>query len=158
MTVRAAARVQRGLIALSIASVAFAASCATSGNDDPAPTQARPLPTDAAVPVRNHAGSNRRVIEGCDPVEAAEQARALVGKRVTIQWAWKQMGAASADLRVPAAVLAVDPPEIVVTFDPNLRNVELFTSVWLTSGHITARPDGSFLVAPCSATIARSEG
>ncbi|MGI9431339.1 MAG: hypothetical protein ACR2PQ_03950 [Myxococcota bacterium] len=110
------------------------------------------------APTRSaNTGSTRRVFEGCDPVEAARRYEGLVGERVSIQWAWEDEDAASASLRVPAVVLRVDPPQVVVAFESGIRNLPFFTSVWLYSGHVQALPDGSFGVAPCSATIERDE-
>ena len=114
----------------------------------PGETAPRP-PDDAATP----SGSNRRIFPGCVGTEAARAHSGLVGQRVRITWAWERMGEASAALRVPATVLQIDPPDVVVRFDADIPNLELFTSVWLYSGHIRARPDGSFGVDPCSATL-----
>jgi hypothetical protein len=98
-------------------------------------------------------GSNRRVFEGCDPAEEARRYERLAGEKVLITWAWQDTSAASAGLKVPARALRVDPPQVEVTFDPRVPNLELLTSVWLYSGHIAANPDGSFRVDPCSATL-----
>lgn len=111
----------------------------------------------AAIAIETPGRSNRRVFEGCDPTEEARRYSSLVGERVSIIWAWQNMGEASAALRAPAVLLRVDPPLLAVAFESGVRNLELFTSVWLYSGHITALPDGSFAVAPCSATLEKDE-
>lgn len=111
---------------------------------------------EAVVPSHSVArGSNRRVFEGCDAVEEARRYADLVGTRVWITWAWRERETASANLRVPAVVLRIDGPSVAVAFDRQIPNLELFTPVWLYSGHIRANPDGSAGVDPCSATIER---
>jgi hypothetical protein len=109
-----------------------------------------PAPTPAATAEPK---SNRRVFEGCDPAKEASRYESWVGENVLVTWAWKEMSSAAAGLEVPAAILRVDSPYVAVTFNPNVANLELFTSVWIYSGHIKSNPDGSFGVDPCSATF-----
>ena len=47
----------------------------------------------------------------------------------------------------------IDPERVIVTFDPRVTNIELYTSVWTYSGHIEPNYDGTFGVDPCSATF-----
>ncbi len=105
------------------------------------------------VPTVDMGESNRRVFEGCDAAEVASSHAPLVGEKVLVTWAWQDADAASAGLEVPAVVLRIDSPRVVVNFDSRVPNLELLTSVWLYSGHITANADGSFGVDPCSASF-----
>ena len=134
----------------------IAAGCATADPEvaEPGTTV---VPPGTSLQLGSGLDSNRRVFDDCDPQEAAGRHQDFVGERVLIQWAWQEMGEESAALQVPATVLRVDPPVVAVTFDPTVPNLELFSSVWLYSGHIAALPDGSFAVAPCSATLTRDE-
>ena len=77
----------------------------------------------------------------------------MVGEKVFVTWAWKEMREGTANVEVPAAVLRIDSPWVVGTFHPGVANLQLYTSVWLYSGHIQANADGSFDVDPCSATL-----
>jgi hypothetical protein len=87
-------------------------------------------------------------------VKEVQRHEALVGENVLITWAWKKgMNESTAGLQVPATVLRIDSPYLVVAFDRRVANLELFTSVWIYSGHIKSNPDGSFGVDPCSASF-----
>jgi len=97
--------------------------------------------------------SNRRIFEGCVPEKEARRYESLVGESVLITFAWKNMGDATADLKVPAKVLRIDSPYVIVGFDPRVPKLDLYISAWIYSGHIKGQGDGTFGVAPCSATI-----
>ena len=97
--------------------------------------------------------SNRLVFEGCEPAEAVKDYAGMVGEDVLISMAWQNASERITNLEVPAVVLRVDSPYLVVAFNPDIPNVEFYSSVWLTSGHIKAMPDGAFGVDMCSATL-----
>jgi len=102
---------------------------------------------------RSQSASNRRIFEGCIAEKEAMRYAGLVGESVLITFAWKDMKESVADLKVPAKVLRIDSPDVVVGFDSRVPNLNLYASVWSYSGHITGRSDGTFGVDPCSANI-----
>lgn len=120
-----------------------------------APTSQAKSTEHAERPAATEAGaeSNRRIFEGCDPVEEARRYEGLVGESVLITFAWTSTKGAAADLKAPATVIRIDSPYVTVAFDPRVPNLDLYASVWTYSGHIKGQSDGTFRVAPCSATI-----
>ena len=97
--------------------------------------------------------TNRLIFEDCDPAEQAEGYADLVGEKISITFAWKEMDESTADLKAPATLLRIDSPSVVVNFDPRIPNREFYATAWIYSGHIEAQSDGSFAVDPCSAKI-----
>ncbi len=124
--------------------VAEATTPAASG-PPAAPILETPDPTSAR--------SNRKIREGCDPVLEAARHEEFAGEPVFITFAWQDMGPHAAELATPAMVLSIEEAWVLVRFDRRIPNLQLFTSVWTTSGHIAPRPDGSYGVDPCSATF-----
>jgi hypothetical protein len=121
-------------------------------------TPPEPIAENEAPPAASEAGptSNRRVFEGCDPAEKARSYESWVGESVLISFAWtKKMKEGAADLKAPAKLIRIDPPYVIVGFDPRVRNLDLYVSVWTYSGHVVGRSDGVFGIAPCSATFER---
>ena len=107
--------------------------------------------------VATDTASNRRVFEGCDSAEAAKEHADMVGEDVLISWAWIDASEQMNALEVPASVLRVESSYMVVAFNPDIPNVEFYSAVWLTSGHIKAMPDGAFGVDMCSATVKKGK-
>ncbi len=107
--------------------------------------------------VATNTASNRRIFTDCDSAEAVKEYADLVGEHVLISWAWINASEKVNALEVPASVLRVDSPYLVVAFNPDIPNVEFYSSIWLTSGHIKAMPDGAFGVDMCSATLKKGE-
>jgi len=99
------------------------------------------------------ADSNRRMFDGCIAEEEAMRHESLVGESVLITFAWKDSEDSIADLKVPAKVVRIDAPYVLIGFDPRVPNLHLYASVWSYSGHIKGRSDGTFGVDPCSATF-----
>ena len=99
--------------------------------------------------------SNRRVFGGCNPESEVKRYEGLVGKKVSVTFAWKKdvMREEVADLKVPAGVLRIESPFVAVDFDRKMPNRELYISAWIYSGHIRGLSDGAFGVDPCSASI-----
>jgi hypothetical protein len=97
--------------------------------------------------------SNRLVFEGCEPAEAVKGYVDMIGEDVLISMAWKNASERIANLEVPAVVLRVDSPYLVVAFNRKVPNLEFYSAIWLTAGHIKAMPDGAFGLDMCSATL-----
>jgi hypothetical protein len=97
--------------------------------------------------------SNRLVFEGCEPAEAVKGYADMVGEDVLVSMAWKNASERIANLEVPAVVLRVDSPYLVVAFNRKVPNLEFYSAIWLTAGHIKAMPDGAFGLDMCSATL-----
>jgi hypothetical protein len=118
-------------------------------------TPPEPIAENEAHAVTSEAkpSSDRRVFEGCAPAEEVERYESLAGEAVLITFAWKDMKNPAANLKVPARVIRIDSPDVIVGFDPRVPNLDLYTSVWSYSGHIKGRSDGTFGVDPCSATM-----
>lgn len=125
---------------------------AAAANPVPAAANQEIVLSPTAVPA-----SNRLVFEGCEPAEAVKDYADMVGEDVLISMAWQNASERITNLEVPAVVLRVDSPYLVVAFNPDIPNVEFYSSVWLTSGHIKAMPDGAFGVDMCSATLKKGE-
>ncbi|MDJ0864944.1 MAG: hypothetical protein QNK03_02475 [Myxococcota bacterium] len=144
-----------------IALLALLVSACTTGTATTEPRDAVGPSPDAPSSVsqsgaKGAASSNRLVFEGCEPVAEARRYAHLVGEEVLIRWAWTDaMSQPGARLLVPAVVLRIDPASVAVRFDPGVANLQLYTSVWTSSGHIRGNADGSFAVDPCSATLQR---
>ena len=102
-------------------------------------------------------GSTRRVFAHCEPAQAVKQYADMAGEHVLITWAWNNASDRVAALEVPAVVLRVDSPYLVVAFDTRIPNLEFYSAIWLNSGHIKAMPDGAFGVEPCSATLKKGQ-
>jgi hypothetical protein len=97
--------------------------------------------------------SNRLIFEGCEPAEAVIGFADMVGEDVLISMAWKNASERIARMEVPAVVLRVNSPYLVVVFNRKVPNLEFYSSIWLNAGHIKAMPDGAFGVDMCSATL-----
>jgi hypothetical protein len=108
-------------------------------------------------PLTAKANSKRSIFENCKPAEEVERYADMVGKKVLITWAWQQASDRAASLEVPAVVLRLDSPYVVVDFDRRIPSLEIYTFAWQSSGHIKAMPDGAYGVDPCSATLNRGQ-
>jgi hypothetical protein len=97
--------------------------------------------------------SNRLIFGGCEPAEAVKDYADMVGEDVLISLAWQNASERIANLEVPAVVLRVDSPYLVVVFNRKVPNLEFYSSIWLNAGHIKSMPDGAFGVDMCSATL-----
>jgi hypothetical protein len=120
----------------------------TGDSEAPTTTSEAPATSSEAQP-----GSDRRIFEGCVPAEAVERYESWAGEHVLITFAWKDMKGTAADLNVPAQIVRIDSPDVVVGFDPRVPNLDLYISVWTYSGHLEGRTDGAYGVDPCSATF-----
>ena len=125
--------------------------CASTPEESTAISKETPA-TSVAAPA-----SSRRVFERCEPAEAVKQYAGRVDEHVLITWAWNNASERVASLEVPAVVLRVDSPYVVVTFDKRIPNLEFYSAIWLNSEHSKAMPDGAFGVDPCSATLKQGQ-
>ena len=125
--------------------------CASTPEESTALSKEPPATSVAA------SGSSRRIFAHCEPAEAVKQTAGMVGDHVLITWAWNNASDRVASLEVPAVVLRVDSPYVVVAFDKRIPNLEFYSAIWLNSGHIKAMPDGAFGVDPCSATLKQGQ-
>jgi hypothetical protein len=119
-------------------------------------------PTDSSPdhepsPATTEAKASRRTFEGCDPAKEVERYSDRVGENVLITLAWENQNSKSAELQIPALVLRLESPYVVVDFDRDIPNLKFYTSIWLYSGHVKAMRDGSHGVDPCSATMKKGQ-
>ncbi len=127
----------------------LAQACATAPPESGAESEGLAATTEAK--------STRRIFKNCDPAEKVEGYADLVGEKVLIDLAWEDEKAKSAQLQIPAKVLRIESPYVVVDFDKQVPNLQFYVSVWLYSGHVKAMADGPHGVDPCSATMKKGQ-
>ncbi len=94
----------------------------------------------------------RRIVDGCDPVEASLQYESYVGDRALAILSWTGMAEHAANLEIPIYVVGIEDATLYIRF-LNFPMREQYLNIWLGSGHISSAPDQIFLLDPCSARL-----
>jgi len=118
---------------------------AAAAATDPSPHILRAIQPDGGA-------IGRRITPACKPIEESLKYEEFIGGRALAILSWNGMSEPAADLEIPVQVVGVEDGSVGVRFHDFPMRAQ-YVAIWLRTGHISAAPEGVFLLDPCSATL-----